>query len=121
VENTRAHQKHQDLIIGNACALIHGVQAVVQKAYDFSPIEVRDRGKNRAAEGVLQEGKESLLDGRQPLSWDHFRVARHSPNGNPHDARKIKNGLAAMRHSRYQPDWLLDFAKTAAILPACGG
>jgi hypothetical protein len=51
MENARAHQKHQHLLIGNACALIHGVQAV-QKTFDFSLIEVRNRGKNRPARKV---------------------------------------------------------------------
>jgi len=64
METARAHQKHQHLLIGNACALIHGVQAV-QKTVDFSLIEVRNRGKNRPARtGALHERKESLLDGR---------------------------------------------------------
>jgi hypothetical protein len=74
--------------------------------------------------------------GRQTFPYKiQGRVARNSPSGNPHDcgavvlevvadllelhklyrARKIKNGLAAMRRSRYQPDWFLDFAKTARL------
>ena len=51
MENAPAHQKHKPLLIGNACALIHGMQAV-QKTFDFYLIEVRNRGKNRPARTV---------------------------------------------------------------------
>lgn len=60
MENARAHQKHQDLIVGDARALVHGLQAV-QKAYDFLLIEVRDGGEHRAAKRVLHERTESLI------------------------------------------------------------
>ena len=54
MEYARAHQKHQDLIVGDSRALVHGLQAV-QKAYDFLLIEVRDGGEHRAAKRVLHE------------------------------------------------------------------
>src|ERR1039457_5769992 len=75
MENARAHQKHQHLLIGNACALIHGVQAV-QKTFDFSLIEVRNRGKHPArAKGALHERKESgaAVDGRGMVELVHYR------------------------------------------------
>src|ERR1039458_845622 len=48
---------------------------------------------------------------------NNLRLVRYLPNGNPHVAWKIKNGLAAMRRNRYQLVWLLDCARTAAIQP----
>src|SRR5215469_16560984 len=60
MENARAHQKHQDLVVGDARTLVHGLQAV-QKAYYFLLIEVRDRGKHRTAKCVLHERTESLI------------------------------------------------------------
>jgi hypothetical protein len=60
MENARAYQKHQDLIIGNTRALIHCFKTV-EKIYDLALIEVRDRGENRAAKRVLHEGTESFL------------------------------------------------------------
>ena len=60
MESARAHQKHQDLIVGDARALVHGWQTI-QKAYDFLLIEVRDGGKHWAAKRVLHERTESLI------------------------------------------------------------
>src|SRR6516165_5777991 len=55
LENARAHQNHQDLIDGDARALVHGVQAV-QQTYDLLRIEERKRGESTSAERVLHEG-----------------------------------------------------------------
>lgn len=59
MENTRAHQKHQDLIIGNRWALIHCFKTV-EKIYDLALIEVHG-GENSAAKRVLHERTESFL------------------------------------------------------------
>ncbi len=48
MQDARAHQCHQHLIVGDARAFIHRVQAV-QQAHDSLLIEKRDRGQNRAA------------------------------------------------------------------------
>ena len=54
VENARAYQDHQNLIKGNARALIHRFNAV-EKINDLPPIEVWNGGKHRAAERVLHQ------------------------------------------------------------------
>jgi hypothetical protein len=81
----------------------------------------RGGGDSRLGTSGRVQDPRGLLAGRGGgHRFVHFSSARMA--GFSHGERTAHailrpNWLAAMRRSRYQPDWFLDFAKTAAILP----
>ena len=71
MQDARAHENHQHLIVGNARAFIHRFQAV-QKADNLLLIEEGDRLKHRPAQRILHKHAERSLG---------FRVAGDSRMG----------------------------------------
>ena len=79
LQDARAHQDHQDLIVSDPRTLVHRVQAV-QKAYDLLLIEERNRTKNRAPQRVLHQNAKFLFR-VQRSGWAQERVLLPPING----------------------------------------
>ena len=85
MENTSAGQEHQNLVIGDARPVIHGLY-VVKETYNLPLIEEGDGRKCRSAQCILYQRVQSIL-GIERRGRAEKRVLLATVNGIADDGR----------------------------------